>query len=124
MRLQVADVGPVVAESIHTFFAQAHNREVVEQLRACGLRWPEGAPAQTASLPLAGKTVVLTGTLSTLSRDEAKFRLINQGAKVTDSVTSKTDFVIAGEAPGSKVKKAQALNVPILSEDDLLRHTS
>src|SRR3954462_390877 len=70
--LEVPDVGPIVAESIHAFFQQPHNREVVEQLRACGVHWPEGEPEARAPQPLAGKTVVLTGTLPTLSRDDAK----------------------------------------------------
>ena len=117
--LQVADVGPVVAESIHTFFAQTHNREVVEQLRACGLHWPEGAPAPTASLPLAGKTVVLTGTLPTLSRDQAQAMLLAAGAKVAGSVSKKTHFVVAGAEAGSKLDKARELGVPVLDEDGL-----
>jgi DNA ligase (NAD+) len=88
--LEVPDVGPIVAESIHTFFAQPHNREVIEQLRACGVHWEEGAPAAQAPKPLAGKTVVLTGTLPTLSRDEAKDLLEAAGAKVAGSVSKKT----------------------------------
>ncbi|MFY8102863.1 MAG: NAD-dependent DNA ligase LigA, partial [Ramlibacter sp.] len=117
--LQVPDVGPVVAESVHTFFMQAHNREVVEQLRACGVHWPEGAPSPAASLPLAGKTVVLTGTLPTLSRDEAKALLEAAGAKVAGSVSKKTHYVIAGAEAGSKLDKAQALGVPVLDEAGL-----
>lgn len=117
--LQVPDVGPVVAESLHTFFAQAHNREVVEQLRACGVHWPEGEPVASASLPLAGKTVVLTGTLPTLSRDEAKARLEAAGAKVAGSVSKKTHYVIAGAEAGSKLDKARELGVPVLDEDGL-----
>ncbi|MES2480379.1 MAG: NAD-dependent DNA ligase LigA [Pseudomonadota bacterium] len=117
--LQVPDVGPIVAESVHTFFAQAHNREVVEQLRACGLRWPEGEPAPVASLPLAGKTVVLTGTLPTLSRDEAKAMLEAAGAKVAGSVSRKTDYVVAGAEAGSKLDKARELGTVILDEAGL-----
>lgn len=83
------DVGPVVAESIHTFFAQPHNREVVQQLRACGVHWEEGAPAEKAPQILAGKTVVLTGTLPTMGRDEAKELLEAAGAKVSGSVSKK-----------------------------------
>ena len=94
--LQTPDVGPVVAESIHTFFQQPHNREVVEQLRAVGITWKEGEPAPAALLPLAGKTFVLTGTLPTLSRDEAKAMLEAQGAKVSGSVSKKTHYVVAG----------------------------
>ena len=114
--LQVPDVGPVVAESIHTFFAQPHNRQVVEQLRAAGLSWPEGAPVANAVLPLAGKTFVLTGTLPTLSRDEAKALLEAQGAKVAGSVSKKTSYVVAGEEAGSKLDKARELGVPVLDE--------
>ena len=118
--LQVNDVGPVVAEAIHTFFAQPHNREVVEQLRACGVTWEEGAPAERATLPLAGKTVVLTGTLPTLSRDAAKDLLEAAGAKVAGSVSKKTHYVVAGEEAGSKLAKAQELGVPVLDEAGML----
>ena len=118
--LQVNDVGPVVAEAIHTFFAQPHNREVVEQLRACGVTWKEGAPAERATLPLAGKTVVLTGTLPTLSRDAAKDMLEAAGAKVAGSVSKKTHYVVAGEEAGSKLAKAQELGVPVLDEAGML----
>ncbi|MDP1654818.1 MAG: NAD-dependent DNA ligase LigA [Hylemonella sp.] len=119
--LQVADVGPVVAQSIRTFFEQPHNREVVEQLRACGVTWEEGEPAPVEVLPLAGKTVVLTGTLPTLSRDQAKELLEAAGAKVAGSVSKKTDYVVAGEEAGSKLEKAQALGVAILDETGLFR---
>jgi DNA ligase (NAD+) len=117
--LEVPDVGPVVAESIHTFFAQPHNREVVEQLRACGLAWEEGEPAARAPKPLSGKTVVLTGTLPTLTRDEAKDMLEAAGAKVAGSVSKKTDYVIAGAEAGSKLDKARELGVPVLDEQGL-----
>ena len=118
--LQVNDVGPVVAEAIHTFFAQPHNREVVEQLRACGVTWQEGAPAERATLPLEGKTVVLTGTLPTLSRDAAKDMLEAAGAKVAGSVSKKTHYVVAGEEAGSKLAKALELGVPVLDEAGML----
>ncbi|MFC5499837.1 NAD-dependent DNA ligase LigA [Caenimonas terrae] len=117
--LEVPDVGPVVAESIHTFFAQPHNREVVEQLRAAGVTWPENEPEARAVLPLAGKTVVLTGTLPTLSRDEAKDLLEAAGAKVAGSVSKKTDYVVAGTEAGSKLEKAQQLGLAILDEQGL-----
>ena len=117
--LQTPDVGPVVAESIHTFFAQPHNREVVEQLRAVGVHWPEGQAAPAALLPLAGKTFVLTGTLPTLSRDEASALLEAAGAKVSGSVSKKTDYVVAGEEAGSKLEKARALGVPVIDEAGL-----
>ncbi|MBN9340609.1 MAG: DNA ligase (NAD(+)) LigA [Comamonadaceae bacterium SCN 68-20] len=117
--LQVNDVGPVVAQSIHTFFAQPHHREVVAQLRACGVAWEEGAPVEGATLPLAGKTIVLTGTLPTLGRDEAKDLLEAAGAKVAGSVSKKTYCVVAGAEAGSKLDKAQALGIPVLDEDGL-----
>ncbi len=118
--LEVSDVGPIVAEAIHTFFAQPHNREVVEQLRACGVTWQEGPPAERTTLPLAGKTFVLTGTLPTLSREDAKERLEAAGAKVAGSVSKKTHYVVAGEEAGSKLAKAQELGVPILDEAGML----
>lgn len=114
--LQVPDVGPIVAQSIHTFFQQTHNREVVEQLRACGLNWEEGEPSPQPQLPLAGKTFVLTGTLPTLSRDEAKELLEAAGAKVAGSVSKKTDYVVAGEEAGSKLDKARELGVAVIDE--------
>jgi DNA ligase (NAD+) len=117
--LEVPDVGPVVAQSIHTFFQQPHNREVVEQLRACGVTWEEGEPAQRAPKPLAGKTVVLTGTLPTLTRDEAKDMLETAGAKVAGSVSKKTDYVIAGAEAGSKLDKARELGIKVLDEEGL-----
>ncbi|MBK6595383.1 MAG: NAD-dependent DNA ligase LigA [Burkholderiales bacterium] len=114
--LEVPDVGPIVAQSIRTFFDQAHNREVVEQLRACGLTWEEGEPAVLAPKPLAGKTFVLTGTFPTLSRDQAKDLLEAAGAKVAGSVSKKTDYVVAGAEAGSKLEKAQALGVVVIDE--------
>ena len=118
--LQVADVGPIVAQSIRTFFDQAHNREVVEQLRACGVTWTEGEPTAGASLPLAGQTFVLTGTLPTLSRDQAKDMLEALGAKVAGSVSKKTHCVVAGAEAGSKLDKAQELGILVLDEAGLL----
>lgn len=117
--LQVPDVGPIVAQSIHTFFQQSHNREVVEQLRACGLRWEEGEPSPAAQLPLAGKTFVLTGTLPTLNRDEAREMLEVAGAKVAGSVSKKTDYVVAGAEAGSKLDKARELGITVLDEAGL-----
>jgi DNA ligase (NAD+) len=118
--LQVADVGPVVAQSLRTFFDQAHNREVVEQLRACGVHWEEGEATAGASLPLAGQTFVLTGTLPTLSRDQAKDMLEALGAKVAGSVSKKTHCVVAGAEAGSKLDKAQELGIKVLDEAGLL----
>ncbi|MBS0302502.1 MAG: NAD-dependent DNA ligase LigA [Proteobacteria bacterium] len=116
---QVPDVGPVVAASIHTFFQQEHNREVIAQLRAAGIHWPEGEPAPAATLPLAGQTFVLTGTLPTLSRDEAKAMLEAAGAKVAGSVSKKTHCVVAGEEAGSKLDKARELGVRVIDEAGL-----
>jgi DNA ligase (NAD+) len=118
--LQVPDVGPVVAESIRTFFAQPHNREVVEQLRGAGITWPDGAPAENAVLPLAGQTFVLTGALPTLSREQAQQMLEAFGAKVSGSVSKKTHYVVAGEAAGSKLVKAQELGVTVIDEARML----
>ena len=119
--LAVRDVGPVVAQSIHIFFAQAHNREVVAALRAAGLHWPEAAAAaDPTSLPLAGKTVVLTGTLPNLSRDQAQDRIEAAGGRVSGSVSRKTSFVVAGTEAGSKLDKARELGVPVLDEAGLL----
>ena len=118
--LEVNDVGPVVAQSIRTFFDQPHNREVVEQLRACGVHWEEGAPAERAAQPLAGKTFVLTGTFPTLSRDQAKDMLEAAGAKVAGSVSKKTDYVVAGTESGSKLEKAQSLGVSVIDESAML----
>ena len=118
--LEVADVGPIVAKSLRTFFAQAHNREVVEQLRACGVTWQEGEPAAVAPRPLSGKTFVITGTLPTLGRDEAKDRLEAAGAKVAGSVSKKTDYVVAGAEAGSKLAKANELGIAVLDEAALL----
>ncbi len=118
--LQVRDVGPVVAHSVRTFFDQPHNREVVEQLRACGVHWTEGPPTPGANLPLAGKTYVLTGTLPTLSREQAKEMLEAAGAKVAGSVSKKTHGVIAGAEAGSKLEKALELGIPVLDEAGLL----
>ncbi|EJL77796.1 DNA ligase, NAD-dependent [Polaromonas sp. CF318] len=118
--LEVSDVGPIVAQSIRTFFEQSHNREVVEQLRACGVTWEEGEPAARAPQPLSGKTFVITGTLPTLSRDEAKDKVEAAGGKVAGSVSKKTDYVVAGEEAGSKLVKAQTLGVPVIDEAALL----
>lgn len=118
---EVSDIGPVVARSIRTFFDQPHNREVVEQLRACGVRWDESQPTERVPRPLAGKTVVLTGALPTLSRDQAKDLLEAAGAKVAGSVSRKTSYVIAGADAGSKLDKARELGVPVLDEDGLRR---
>ena len=119
--LQVADIGPIVAHSLHTFFAQTHNREVVQALREAGVTWPEGEALAPTEMPLAGLTVVLTGTLPTMGRDEAKDKLEALGAKVAGSVSKKTSYVVAGAEAGSKLEKAQALGVPVLDEAGLMQ---
>ncbi|MEO6016897.1 MAG: NAD-dependent DNA ligase LigA [Polaromonas sp.] len=118
--LEVGDVGPIVAQSIRTFFDQPHNREVVEQLRACGVKWEEGEPAAVAPRPFSGKTFVITGTLPNLSRDDAKERVEAAGGKVAGSVSKKTDYVVAGTEAGSKLVKAQELGVAVIDEVALL----
>ena len=115
----VGDVGPVVAHSLRTFFAQPHNREVVAQLRACGLRWQEGAPLARPPTPLSAKTLVITGTLPTLSRDQAKDLIEAAGGKVAGSVSKKTHYLLAGAEAGSKLDKARELGVAVLDEDAL-----
>jgi DNA ligase (NAD+) len=119
---EAPDVGPVVAESIAHFFRERHNREVIEQLRAAGVRWKEGAPpARVSAGPFTGKIVVLTGTLAALSRDEAKDRIEALGGKVTGSVSKKTDYVVAGEEAGSKLDRARELGVAVLDEEQFLK---
>ncbi|OFN66714.1 DNA ligase (NAD(+)) LigA [Enterobacter sp. HMSC055A11] len=120
---KVPDVGIVVATHVRNFFAEESNREVIAQLRKEGVRWP--APvvvnAEEIDSPFAGKTIVLTGSLSQLSRDDAKAQLVALGAKVAGSVSKKTDLVIAGEAAGSKLAKAQELGIAVIDEDEMLR---
>jgi DNA ligase (NAD+) len=115
---QVPDVGPVVAEHVAAFFAEPHNREVIDGLRAVGVRWEAQAPraAHDADAPLAGCSVVLTGTLEAMPRSVAKARLQALGAKVAGSVSKKTAFVVAGSEPGSKLAKATELGVEVLDE--------
>ena len=118
--MAVSDVGPIVAQSIVQFFGEPHNVEVVKRLRAAGVHWPETAGGKRVAGRLAGKTLVLTGTLPTLTRDAAKERIEAAGGKVAGSVSKKTDYVVAGEEAGSKLAKAQELGVPILDETGLL----
>jgi len=118
--LDVPDVGPIVAKRIAGFFREAHNREAIAALRDAGVRWPEGPPQRSTEGPLVGKTVVLTGGLESMSRDEAGDRLEALGAKVSGSVSKKTSFVVAGEAAGSKLEKARELGVEIWDEAKLL----
>ena len=118
--LRVEQVGPVVAESIHTFFAQPHQREVVEQLRACGVSWPETEGAQATPAPLAGRTLVLTGSLPNLTREQAQAMIEAHGGKVAGSVSGRTSWVVVGAEAGSKLDKAVALGIPQLDESGLL----
>jgi DNA ligase (NAD+) len=115
----IPDVGPIVAKQIATFFHQSHNLEAIKKLREVGIHWPETtlSPA-VVDQPLAGKTFVLTGTLATFTRDQATARLVKLGAKVSQSVSKKTHYVIAGEQAGSKLEKAQQLKVTILNEQE------
>jgi len=117
---QIDDIGPVVAGSIKNFFQQAHNRKVVNQLREIGVDWEEDPVCLTNSLPLAGKTLVLTGSLPNLSRDQAQAKIETAGGKVSASVSKKTSFVVVGEQAGSKLDKAKKLNIPMLDEVKLI----
>jgi len=118
--MAVRDVGPIVAQSIVQFFAEPHNIEVVGRLRKAGVHWPETSGMQQSAGILAGKTLVLTGSLPTLTRDAAKEKIEAAGGKVAGSVSKKTDYVVAGEEAGSKLAKAQELGVAILDEAGLL----
>ena len=117
--LEVNDVGPIVAESVRAFFDQPHNVEVIEQLRACGIGWSESASTALQAKTLSGKTIVVTGTLPSMGRDEVKDRIEAAGGKVAGSVSKKTDFVVAGAQAGSKLDKALALGVPVIDEQGL-----
>jgi DNA ligase (NAD+) len=117
--LEVRDVGPVLAQSIRQFFTEPHNREIIAELRAAGVQWPEGAPQRAAKGNLHGLTFVLTGTLPTLSREDAKDLIESHGGKVAGSVSKKTNYVVAGDEPGSKLERASALGVPVLDEQQL-----
>ena len=118
--IEVSDVGPIVASRIRAFFDEPHNREVIQKLQKSGVSWPETGPQQVPkSGPLSGKIFVLTGTLSEMTRDEAKALILKKGGKVTGSVSKKTDFLIYGDKAGSKLTKAQTLEISTLSEQEL-----
>ena len=122
--LAVPDVGEIVAKHILAFFKEEHNQIIIEQLKKVGLSWPEAEPASaedSAGLPLAGKVYVITGTLSEISRDDAKQFLQQLGGKVTGSVSAKTDCLVAGEKAGSKLTKAEALGIDILDEAGFIK---
>ncbi|MGB5721759.1 MAG: NAD-dependent DNA ligase LigA [Woeseiaceae bacterium] len=117
----VPDVGPVVATRVRSFFEEEHNLEVIERLKDSGVRWEDTEPLTVAKDgPLSGKVFVITGTLPTMTRDEAKKLIVRKGGKVTGSVSSKTDFLVAGEKAGSKLAKAQKLEIQVLDEAELL----
>ncbi|MHB0887231.1 NAD-dependent DNA ligase LigA [Acidithiobacillus sp.] len=119
---EIPDVGPVVAESIAHFFAQSHNREVIAALRSAGIHWPPIPRArERETLPLEGETYVLTGTLASMTREEAKAAIEAMGGKVSASVSAKTSFVVEGQDPGSKAEKARALAIPLLDEAAFLQ---
>ncbi len=119
---QVPDVGPVVAQSVAGFFAEPHNREVIEQLLASGVRLTETPVARiSAASPAYGKSFVLTGTLPHLARDQAQQKIRDRGGKISGSVSRKTDYVVAGADPGGKYEKARALGVEVLDEEGFLK---
>jgi DNA ligase (NAD+) len=119
--LAVPDVGPIVAESIRDFFAEAHNQQVIDALIAAGFEWSESeGEGDSSPKPLAGKTFVLTGTLPTLGREDAKEMIESLGGKVAGSVSKKTDYVVAGAEAGSKLQKAESLGIAVLDEAQLL----
>jgi len=115
----VEGIGPAIAESVARFFADERNRAEVARLRALGVRWPKEAPRRSGEGPLAGKAFVLTGTLPSLSRDEAKARIEAAGGRVTSSVSKQTDYLLAGASPGSKLRKAEELGVEVIDEAGL-----
>jgi DNA ligase (NAD+) len=115
---EVPDVGPIVAANIRAFFLEQHNRGVIDKLRLAGVRWSPLAAKPKQDLPLAGKTFVITGTLTSMSREEAKMRLQALGAKVAGSVSKKTFAVIVGIEAGSKAAKAEELGVRTMTEAD------
>jgi DNA ligase (NAD+) len=117
--LEVPDVGPVIAAHVHDFFAAPANRAVIERLIAAGFSWPEGAPVDRAAGPLAGLTIVLTGTLGSMTREQAGEALQALGAKLGASVSKKTHVVVAGAEAGSKLARARELGVPVLDETGL-----
>lgn len=118
--LQVPDVGPVVAKSIHTFIQQPHNREVISELLALGVNWSTNQTSTNVDQKLIGKTFVITGTLPSMGRDQVKDLLEAAGAKVAGSVSKKTDYLIAGTDAGGKLATAQSLGIPILDQEGLL----
>ena len=119
--LKVTDVGPVVASSIVSFFHQEHNLDVIKKLRNSNVRWLDVEVVNTDTLPMAGKIIVLTGTLTKMARNDAKQKLQQLGAKVSGSVSKKTHLVVAGESAGSKLEKAKELGVEVIDEQEFIR---
>ena len=117
--LEVPDVGPVIATHVQTFFASPANRSIVQRLIAAGVSWPEVAPRTRAARPLAGVTIVLSGTLKTMTREEAGAALQERGAKVSSAISKRTTYLVAGAEAGSKLARARELNVPVLDEQGL-----
>jgi DNA ligase (NAD+) len=117
---KVPDVGPIVAQHVVAFFELQHNQEVIAELLTAGVQWPDVQAMSSVGQALSAKVFVLTGTLSSMGRDQAKEILRSLGAKVTSSVSKKTDYLVAGEESGSKLKKALSLGVTVLSEEDFL----
>lgn len=118
---EVPDVGPIVAEHVHNFFREKHNRDVIAALRRSGVHWQDIERKSQADLPLAGKIIVLTGTLESMERHQAQERIRALGGKASDSVSAKTDYVVAGASAGSKLQKAEKLGVTVLDEEQFLR---
>lgn len=118
--IEVNDVGNIVAQHVYSFFREEHNLEIIDALMDAGVNWPAIEKKEASEQPLTGLTYVITGTLSEVSRTEAKNLLVDLGAKVAGSVSAKTDYLVAGEKAGSKLTKAQDLNVPVLDEAGLL----
>lgn len=117
---QIPDIGPVVAANIRAFFAEAHNCEVIQRLQAAGIHWPVVETHAVNNQPLTGQTFLFTGTLERMTRDEAKAQVQDQGGKVVGGVSGKTNYVVAGKDPGSKLAKAQKQGITILDEAQFL----
>jgi DNA ligase (NAD+) len=118
---ELEGIGPQIAESIVRFFADDHNRTIVRRLTLAGLTMTEKERLKTASASVSGKVFVLTGTLKTMTRDEAKERIESSGGKISSSVSVKTDFVVVGTEAGSKLKKAQILKIPLIDEKNFIK---
>ncbi|MCL6100032.1 MAG: NAD-dependent DNA ligase LigA, partial [Bacteroidetes bacterium] len=116
----IHEIGSSISQSVSRFFSDEHNKKIIERLKKAGLKF-EVEKKHKRSNTLEGKSFVLTGTLSTMSRDEAKEKVIENGGTVLSAVSKNTSYVVAGEKPGSKFDKAQKLNVPVISEEEFLK---